>query len=139
MKLGGWAVMLTVMLIIMNLMGLPTGLSGDILDKVGLSMDGEDSSSDVEGSYLWITILAIFTTAVTAGIVIGAITKSYDVSLILAPIVGIIGGIWIGSFPAIINHVWGLKIWWMSAITIVIFGGLSVGFAFSCLDYFAGR
>lgn len=139
MKLGGWAVMLTVMLIIINLAGLPTGISGEILSKIGLSINGESISSNVEGSYLWLYLLGIIGGAVVAGISIGAITKSYDVSIILAPAIVLLGGIWIGSFPAVINYVNGLGIWWMSAITIIIFGGLSVGFAFSCLDYFAGR
>ena len=147
MKLGGWVVMLSAMVLFLTLLGLPTGLNS-ILDSIGISINPTTSeiiSADIETSSFWDAIfgttgilVAIIGTAI-GSIVIGLFGKGYDVSLVYAPFIVTIAGTYVVTFWGIIQYVRGFEQLWMTSIIGLIFGVLGVGFAMSCLDYFGGR
>ena len=146
MKLGGWLVMLTAMIMFLSLLGLPAGLDG-ILGTVGISLNEttfELESADIESSNFWKELFGgtsgILIVLGTAAIVtIGLFARGYDPSLILLPFIVFVGTLYVSTFWAIIKLVIDLNQPWLTSIIGLIFGALAVGFAMSCVDYFAGR
>lgn len=146
MKLGGYMVMITTLIAILTLVGIDTGVNS-VLEYVGININADTStinSVDAESSSFWDSIFeatgVLLLLGVAGGaILIGLFGKGYDVSLVIAPFIIAIGGAFVLSFTKVFLLVNGFGIWWMTAITGIIFGGLMVGFIMSCLDYFAGR
>jgi len=154
MKLGGWVIMLTTLLIILSLVGMNNTTGDTILDTVGINItNGNLYSMDVESSSIWQTLFSedeitiggasfskgILVTLLGGAIIVGLFSKGYDPSLVILPLVIFIAGLFISSFYSIVMMVNVEGIWWMTSIITVIFGGLVVGFIFACVDYFAGR
>ena len=147
MKLGGWVVMLSAMVMFLTLMGLPTGLDS-IMTSIGVNTNSttfEIVSVDVEQSTIWdkifgtTGILVLIIGTGVGSILIGLFGKGYDVSLVYAPFIVAIAGIFVSTFWGIIVYVKGFEQLWMTYIVVLIFGVLGLGFAMSCLDYFGGR
>jgi len=147
MKLGGWVVMLSAMVLFLTLMGLPTGLDS-IMTSIGVTTNSTTSeivSVDVEQSSIWDSIfgttgiLVLIIGTGVGSILIGLFGKGYDVSLVYAPFIVAIAGIFVSTFWGIIVYVKGFEQLWMTYIVVLIFGVLGLGFAMSCLDYFGGR
>jgi len=147
MKLGGWVVMLSAMVMFLTLMGLPTGLNS-IMTSMGVTTNSTTSeivSVDVEQSSIWdkifgtTGILVLIIGTGVGSILIGLFGKGYDVSLVYAPFIVMIAGIFVSTFRGIIIYVKGFEQLWMTYIVVLIFGVLGVGFAMACLDYFGGR
>jgi len=146
MKLGGWLVMLTAMIIFLSLLGLPTGLNST-LEQVGININQDTAqieSADIESSSLWerifgsgIGILVILGGA--AIVAIGLFARGYDPSLILIPFIVFVGGLYISTFWGIISYVATFNQTWMTSIIGLIFSTLAIGFIVSCVDYFGGR
>ena len=58
MKLGGWVIMLTTMIMILSLIGVSTTLS-PIIEAVGIYItDGDVQTADMESSSLWAELFA---------------------------------------------------------------------------------
>ena len=147
MRLGGWVVTLSAMIMFLTLMGLPTGLD-DIMTSIGVTTNSTTSaiiSADVEQSTFWSKIfgttgiLVLIIGTGVGSVLIGLFGKGYDVSLVYAPFIVAIGGIFVSTFWGIIVYVKGFEQLWMTSITALIFGILGLGFAMACLDYFGGR
>ena len=147
MRLGGWVVTLSAMIMFLTLMGLPTGLD-DIMTSIGVTTNSTTSaiiSADVEQSTFWSKIfgttgiLVLIIGTGVGSVLIGLFGKGYDVSLVYAPFIVAIGGIFVSTFWGIIVYVKGFEQLWMTYIVVLIFGVLGLGFAMSCLDYFGGR
>ena len=142
MKLGGWVVMLLSMITFLTLLGIPPAGVGGILEKfgVGIDVDAQDINADVENSTFWTWAIGALTLLGVGGtILIGLFGKGYDPSLIYAPIIVLIAGLFISSFWAVISMVASYHQFWMTSIVTLIFVGLGGGFIMSCLDYFGGR
>jgi len=144
MKFGGWIVMLTTMIIILSLVGVTTTLS-PLIESVGINIDnGEVEIADMESSSFWDYLFGSLTgllvsLGATATVSVGLYLYTKDNGLLVLPFIVWFGGIFVSSFWTIIQTVSELNVWWMTGITTVIFGALSVGYVFSCLDYFLGR
>jgi hypothetical protein len=145
MKLGSWMVMIVAMVIFLEFMGIPTGLSV-ILDSFGITINstsGELINAGIDNSSIWNDIFGasgiLILLAAGGAIVVGLFAKSYDTSLIILPLIITIGGIFIVTFGTIILYIKALEIQWMTMLITTIFGAMGVGFVMSCVDYFAGR
>ncbi len=146
MKLQGWLITLTGMIMFLSLLGLPTGLT-PILDGLGIVIDpvtAELQTADLENSNLWSKIfgsgVGILVLLGGAAVVsIGLFARGYDPSLVLLPFIIFVGGLYISTFWGIISYVATFNQSWITAIIGLIFTALAVGFAVSCVDYFAGR
>ena len=140
MKLGGWVVMLLVFCIVLNIVGI-SSIGSTILSKfnIGIDDEGTVTNANLSGSTLWIAIIAALTVLGAAGLIIGTFGKGYDPSLLLAPLIVTIGGIFIGTFFSTILFVRGLDQLWLTYITLIIFVGMAAGFIMACLNYFGGR
>jgi len=134
MKLGGWLMMLTGMILVLTFLGIDSGLSS-ILSWMGIST----TSADFAISTFFTTIIVALGVIGTGAIVIGLFAKSYDPSLIITPFIVLVLALFIKTFVSIINLVGGYEQSWITSITIVIFGVLGVGFVMSGVDYFANR
>jgi len=147
MKLGGWVVLLSTMVLFLTLLGLPTGLSR-VLDSMGVTISQETNGIDVvdiEQSSIWdeifgtTGILVALIGTVIGSVAIGLFGKGYDVSLVYAPFIVAIAGMYASTFWGIISYVKSFEQLWMTSIVGLIFGVLGVGFLMACLDYFGGR
>jgi hypothetical protein len=145
MRLGGWITMLLGMMIFLEFLAIPTGLSV-VLQNFGVSINpntAELVDADIENStfFGWIfgntgvLILLIGGGAV----IVGLFAKSYDTSLIVLPILVSIATLFASTSWAIINHAQSLGQGWITALVATIFIPLGVGFIWACVDYFAGR
>ena len=146
MKLQGWLIMLTAMIMFLSILGLPVGLD-PVLDGLGINIDqdtGEVKSADIESSSLWAKIFGgtsgiLIILGGAAVIAIGLFARGYDPSLIIIPFIVFVGGLYISTFWGIIKYVMAFNQSWMTSIIAIIFSALAVGFIVSCVDYFAGR
>ena len=155
MRLGEWMVMLSVMIMFLSFIGVPTGLNPTISTLgINISSNSTMTNADVESSGFWgylfgesaFTLFGVsFSKGIlislvgTGVIIIGLFAKGYDTSLIILPLVVFIAGLFVGTFWAIISYVSTFHQWWMTSIITLIFGGLAIGFIMSCVNYFAGR
>jgi len=156
MKLGGWMVMLTAMMMFLTFMGVPTSFTPtlDILNIDINSSTSELQEADIEGSTLFKSLfideaIDLFGISLSGGIlialigggslIIGLFAKGYDVSLVILPFIIAVAGIYVSTFWKVISYMATFDQWWMTSIVGLIFGTLAIGFIVSCVDYFAGR
>jgi hypothetical protein len=148
MKLGSFTVIFITMLLFMEFMGLPTGLSLT-LNTLGISINPATSelvSADLENSdfYSWIFGVGIGVLIVLSGagaVIVGLFAKSYDTSLIILPFIILVAGLFTSTTWGLIKYVQDFPGAgpWMTAVVAMIMVPLGVAFIWSCVDYFAGR
>ena len=139
MKLGEWTVVLITMIVFLELMGITTGLG--ILTDFGISItDGTFSGGDLEGAAFWALVLGILSTVgVGSAVLIGYFTKSYDTSIVIAPMIVSVVAIFASTFFSIMSIPEIAEVIWIKNIISILFVGMGVAFLWSALDYFAGR
>ncbi len=145
MKLQGWIIMLTAMVMFLSLLGLPIGFDS-ILNAIGADIDSDTTqvnSIDIENSSFWSKIFGdngiLVLLGLGAVVTIGLFARGYDPSLIVIPFIIFAGGVYIVAFSSIISYVITFNQSWMTKIISIIFGALMVGYIVACVDYFAGR
>ncbi len=146
MRLQGWLIMLTAMIMFLSLLGLPVGLD-PILEAVGVNIDSSNAqlvSADIESSNFWAKLFGgtsgiLIILGAGAVVTIGLLARGYDPSLIIIPFIVLVGTLYIGTFWAIIKYVMAFNQAWMTSIVGIIFASLAVGFGVACVSYFAGR
>lgn len=142
MKLGGWLVMLTGMMLFLTFIGLPTIFSST-LSQIGITTNSTSAlpaNIDIESSNFWGELFGSSGTflVILAGgaVVIGLFARGYDPSLIiLAPLI-FVAGTFIPTFIILIKYMATFNQSWMTSIAYLLFGSLSVGFIWACVDYF---
>jgi len=157
MKLGGWLIMLTILILFLSFIGLNIAGLNPITEGIGVTMNettGGIQNADIEESGFWnrlfgTTAFTLFGISFTAGIlialigtgavVVGLFAKGYDTSLVILPFVVFVAGLYISTFWSIMGYVKDLKEVWMTNIVALLFIALAVGFIMACVDYFAGR
>lgn len=139
MKLGEWNVFIITMIIFLELVGVPTGLG--ILSDFGISVtNGTFSGGDLEGAYFWALLLGILSTVgIGSAVIIGFFTKSYDTSIVIAPMIVAVVGLFGSTFFAIMTMDAIVDVSWIKNIVSLLFTGMGVAFIWSAIDYFAGR
>ena len=141
MKLGGWTIMLAVMIVLLSLMGVSTTLS-PLAESVGIYVtDSVVQTADMESSSLWDELFnassgILVTLAGTSLIGIGLYVWTKDRKVTIVPFILWLGGIFITSFWTIISQISELNTWWMTSLSALFFGALAIGYVFACLDYF---
>ena len=138
MKLGGWVVMLTGLILFLTFVGISTGLD-DILVSVGIMEGTEVTGGNLGGSSLFGQIFTgtgfLVTLGLTSLISIGLYITSKDINVLFAPFVIFIAQLFIKTFYSVTKLVGGTGYEWATNITIVIFSLLGLGFIFACVDY----
>ena len=144
MKLWNYMVMLVAMMIFMEFVGIPTGLSL-VLNTVGININPvthELINADIESSSLFNWIFAatgvLVVLAGGAAVIVGLFAKSYDTSLVILPAIISVGGLFAGTFGFVIQHISSYGDSWATKIVVIIFGTLGVGFLWSCVEFFRG-
>jgi len=138
MKLGGWTIMLVVMIVFLSFIGIDTSLS-PLAETMGIYVNstGGVVKADIESSSMWNETSGILATlGVTSLIGIGLYVWTKDRKVTIVPLITWLAGIFLTSFWTIIFKVSELNVWWMTALTTLLFGALSIGYIFACLDYF---
>jgi len=140
MKLGEWTVVILTMILFLELFGITTGL-GVILSQFGIATEnGVVTDADLEGSSIWTEILAaLAVVAVGGAVIIGLFAKSYDTSLVIAPLILFVVGIFGSTFFSIISIPEISDVVWIKNIISILFIGMGGAFVWSAVDYFAGR
>ena len=145
MKLGGWLVMLTAMIMFLTFMGLPTGLN-PILETLGININQETATLetiDIEGSGFWAQIFGsgtgVLLLAIGGGIVtIGLFALTRDKSFLLLPFILFVAGLFIATFGILISYVSTFEQSLFTTIITIIFASLAIGFTMETIIYFKG-
>ncbi len=130
-KVYGFVVASLVMMLMMNMGGVPTAVNS-ILEWVGLN----DGAQNVSTSQFAVAILAIFSTAALTGIVVGFFTRSSPESFIAAGFTSLLA-IFAGTFVSVYNYVSQTGDFWGNVL-LVIMGPLVVGFFISLISFWRG-
>lgn len=144
MKLGGWIITLTVMVLILTIIGLPTGFT-TLLETMGFKFSpaGNIDAYDLSNSTFWSWIFGLTGILAVLGggglVVIGLFGKGYDPSLVYAPFIVLAGATFVSVFLRLFVYVANLGYLWMTSIMAVILVAMGTGFVMACVDYFGGR
>ena len=146
MKLGTFVSMFVIMMIFLEFVGIPTGLSV-VLENFGVTINPtthELVNADISNSvfYGWVFASSgiLILLSVGGAIIVGLFAKSYDPSLVVLPLIISIGTLFISTFVSIISYVQAETTeTWIIKLVATIFVGLGVSFVWSCVDYFTGR
>lgn len=141
MKLGGWLVMITAFIVFLSLLGIQTGLTS-ILTDVGIIADpqAQQFTADFENSSFWNNIDTLILAIVVGGsVIIGFFARGYDVSLIYAPFIAVVGYLYLSTFISVIKYTGTFNQFWLTSIVGLVFSALGIGFIMACVDYFGGR
>ncbi len=142
LRLGGWVTMLLIMILFLTLVGVPPAGTENVLGMIGFTVSHttEEIGFSPTTSTFWQWVIgALAVLGVGGSVAIGLFGKGYDPSLIYAPIIVSIGGLFITSFVSVFSMVNSYEQFWITSIVVIIFGGLAGGFIMACLDYFGGR
>lgn len=146
MKLGTFVAMFVIMMIFLEFVGIPTGLSV-VLENFGVTINPtthELVTADISNStfYGWVFSSSGILILLSLGgaIIVGLFAKSYDPSLVVLPLIISVGTLFISTFVSIISYVQAESTeTWIIKLVATIFIGLGVSFVWSCVDYFTGR
>lgn len=132
-KVFTYAILSVGMMLIMNIMGIPTGVN-TILSWIGLA----NPTQSIDTSLFFTAIIAVFAATTVTGIIIGTLTRSSPESYIIAPLVaGLV--VFVGTFTAIINYAsasTGSD--WAYYIVLVILAPVAIGYGISLVSYWRG-
>lgn len=144
MKIGEFCVVIIVMVIFLEFVGLPTGLSA-ITNSYGVNINNETAqliSADIENStsysYLFGAAGILVLIGLSGAVVVGFFTKSFDTSLVVLPLITATAGIFATTFWTTILYVKELNQVWATNMITIIFVGIGMAFIWSCVDYFRG-
>ena len=127
-------VMLSVgMILIMNSMGIPTGVS-TILSWIGLA----DPTQAIDTSLFFIAVAAVFSASAVVGIIIGTLTRSSPESYIAAAFTGGLL-VFAGTFTSVINYIQAATgNDWAAKVMLVIMAPVAIGYGISLVSYWRG-
>lgn len=132
-KVFTYAILSVGMMLIMNIMGIPTGVT-TILSWVGLA----NPTQAIDTSLFFTAIIAVFAATAITGIIIGTLTRSSPESYIIAPLVsGLV--VFVGTFTSVINYAsasTGND--WASKVILVLLAPVAIGYGISLISYWRG-
>jgi len=139
-NIARFTTMFVVMVIFLELVGIPT-VASSVLGTFGISInDGEIENADIANSeiYSWIFGAAGILAVIAGGgaVIIGLFAKSYDTSLVILPLIISIGGALASTAWTVILYASSQNAPWLTKIVAIVFVGLGIGFLWSCVDYF---
>jgi len=144
MKLWNYIILLVTMMIFLEFVGIPTGLSAT-LENFGISINPATANlitADLESSNFFDRIFGntgVLIILLGGGaIIVGLFAKSYDTSLVILPLIVLIGTLFASTFWTIIKYTQALGQSWMTALIATIFVPLGIGFIWSCVEFFRG-
>jgi len=130
-KVFTYVILCTGMMLIMNLMGVPTAVDS-ILAYLGITINGQTISL----AQFTTGILAILASSAVGGIIIGTLTRSSPESFLIAPFVVLLA-VFIGTFASIINYAGGFGDW-TSKVVLVLMVPVAIGYGIALIDYWRG-
>jgi hypothetical protein len=137
-KLASMSMLLLGVTVLLQLAGIPTGLS-PLFSYAGFEMNDSGLTGFSGGlSDYAIAIIAVFGAAGAAGIVIGYFTKSSLEWALLSLYATGIALMFISTFVSIINYAAGMDDWIRNAV-ILIYGLFGAGFIWGVMDWVFGR
>jgi len=139
MKIWNYIFLFTTMIVIMEIVGLPTGLSST-LDTFGVTINPQTQTieGDLSNSSNYLLIIATLIGATVASITVGILTKTFDTRLVTLPIITTVMVVFISTGWSLIKYVSNFGEFWATAIVATVFIPLGIGYALSIVDYFNG-
>ena|SRR3990167_7648378 len=142
MKLWNYVFLSVTIAIVLEMAGIPTGLSG-IFDLIGFSFEG--GASEMTDAQIWTSILGsagiLIALVGTVGFVIaGLITRAIPENYILLPFLTGTLVMFIQTFTAVINYAKSPEIGggWVYAVIAIIFVPIAIGFIVASAEFFRG-
>lgn len=131
-KVFTYAMLSVGMMLILNGMGIPTGVT-TILSWVGLA----DPTQAIDTSLFFTAIAAVFAVSTVTGIVVGLFTRASPESYIAS---GLCGGllVFLGTFTEIINTAGSRGQDWAYYVVLVLLAPVAIGYGISLISYWRG-
>lgn len=126
-----YVVMCTGMMLLLNMMGVPTGVDS-ILNFLGVSIEGQTISL----AQFTTTLLAIIASSAGVGIIVGLLTRSSPESFIAAPFVTLLA-VFIGTFASVVNYTSALSSW-VFYVSILLFLPIAIGYGIALIEWWRG-
>ena len=139
------------LMITLHLFGFPIGITGDVLDVVGITFNnsgGAPEIANVTASDSKLYNLLFKDTGDTKGIlialglglgavIVGLLTRAKPENLILIPVILILVA-FISSYIALLSYVISQGNAWMTTIVTLVFLPIIVGFIIALAEFFRG-
>jgi len=135
MKVFNYIIILTGIILLLQMAGIPTGAQG-VFNLVGLGT----SEASVSASPLFDAIFGSvgILIGIITGIAIGIFTRASPENFIILPLITGSLALFVTSFVTIMNYSLAIHPTWISAIIVLILGPLTVGFILSLVEFFRG-
>lgn len=139
MKIWNYIVIFSVMIIILEFMGLPTGMS-PTLNQFGIVVNAEAGTvgSDLVNSTQYLFIINTLLALSVGAVIVGFFTKQFDTRLATLPIITTVFVIFASTGWSLIKYVGTVGEPWAVGIIATIFAPLGIGYILSIVDYFNG-
>lgn len=144
MKVWNYVVIFTAMILFLEFLGIPTGLSGT-LSYFGININPtthELITADLTSSnvydYLFGGSGILIILAISGAVAIGILTRSFSENLVLLPFLTTILTLFISTGWTLINYVQSIGENWLTGIIAIIFIPLGVGYILACVEWFRG-
>ena len=132
-KVFTYAILSVGMMLIMNAMGIPTGVT-TILSWIGLA----NPTQSIDTSLFFLAISGIFATSLVTGIVVGLFTRASPESYIASALCGGLI-VFLGTFTSIINYAQtSTGSDWAYYVCLIILAPVSIGYGISLISYWRG-
>lgn len=132
-KVFTYAMLSVGMMLILNIMGIPTGVT-TILSWVGLA----NPTQAIDTSLFFGAIATVFAVSTVTGIVVGLFTRASPESYIASALCGGLL-VFLGTFTAIINYASASSgTNWEYYVVLVILAPVAIGYGISLISYWRG-
>ena len=135
MKFWNYIILSVGLALLFELAGIPIATS--LLNTIGVSVD---TGLSVKSASLYLAIFGVggILIGITAGIIIGAITRTPPENYIILPIIIGTGTLFLAPFVSIANYAINNYDGWIAYPTLFLMTLLSIGFVWSMVEFFRG-
>jgi len=144
MKIWNYIVFFTAMILFLEFVGVPTGLSAT-MDYFGVEFNPTTSeliTADVLNSNFYAFLFGagglLIALGLGAAIVVGLITRQFDMNLALIPLSTTVLVLFASTGWTIVRYVQSLGQGWLTALIATIFVPLSIAYLFAIVEFIRG-
>ncbi len=135
MKMYTYTVMMVGMIILLEILGIPTGTTA-ILNYVGIDINtGVNADISSLRTLVFTTILSAI---VIGGVILGLITRTQPENYVILPFLTFFFVLFVGFFWNVIDYAYATGSVWGSRVVLLLLAPIGVGWFLSVIEFFRG-